>query len=116
MKSITVKVHATLHVRDGRIPNLSGMTAQLWDADPINDDLLGEAVLSGSYPDFTTLFTFDLAAAGEARPDLYVLVKTPQGIDIFRSEIHENVHCGKTGTEDAPSTRTLQLKFTEAWH
>ncbi len=114
MKSLTVKVHATLHVRDGRIPNLSGMTAQLWDADPITDDFLCEAVLLGSYPDFTAEFSFDLATAGEARPDLYVLVKNTQGIDIFRSETHENVHCGKTGTEDAHSTKTLHLKFTEA--
>jgi len=114
MKSLTVKVHATLHVRDGRIPNLSGMTAQLWDADPITDDFLCEAVLSGSYPDFTAEFSFDLAAAGEARPDLYVLVKNTQGIDIFRSEIHKSVHCGKTGTEDAHSRKTLHLKFTEA--
>ena len=114
MKNTTVKVHATLHVRDGRIPNLSGLTAQLWDADPITDDFLCEATLSGNYPDFTTEFGFELATAGESRPDLYVLVKNPQGIDIFRSEVHENVHCGKTGTEDAPSTKTLHLKFTEA--
>lgn len=114
MKSTNVKVHATLHVRDGRIPNLSGMTAQLWDADPLSDDLLDKATLSGNYPDFTAEFNFDLAAAGEARPDLFVLVQSTQGIDLFRSAIHENVHCGKTGTDDAPSTKTLHLKFTEA--
>lgn len=113
MKSMIVKVHATLHVRDARVSNLSGMTAQLWDADPIADDLLDKATLSGNYPDFTAEFNFDLAAAGEARPDLFVLVQNAQGIDLFRSSIHKNVHCGKTESENAPSTKTLHLKFVE---
>lgn len=117
---IVIKVAATLHVRDGRHTDLSGMTAQLWDEDPVSDDILATAILTGIFPDFTTEFSFDLSTAsspdspGELTPDLYVLVEDAHKREVFRSKVHKNVPCGGRANAGPAAVYTLQLTFVQA--
>jgi hypothetical protein len=115
-----IKVSATLHIRDGRHTDLSGLSAQLWDEDPISDDILARAIVSGTYPDFTADFSFDLSAASspdsplELTPDLYVLVEDSHQKEIFRSKVHKNVFCGGRPTHGTESVYALELVFVQA--
>ena len=60
---MVVTLSAALHVRDGRSTELQGLSAQLWDEDPLSDDFLAGAPITGSHPDFSTEFTFNLKKA-----------------------------------------------------
>ena len=87
-----VILKAKIKVRDGRMTSLSGLKAQLWDADPMVDDFLAAGIVEGSsYLDYTVEFRFDLEKAssfdspGEVNPDLYILVEDANGKHVFRS-------------------------------
>jgi hypothetical protein len=111
-----IKLEASLCARDGRLQNLNGLTAQLWDEDPVSDDLLAEGVVSGGSPIYRTDFHFNPNQAasadspGEKAPDLYVVVIDEKGQQVFRSVVLKN-----TAIElNVESTHPFQLKFVEA--
>lgn len=111
-----IRIEAALCARDGRLQDLSGLTAQLWDEDPVSDDLLAEAVVYGKSPVFQADFEFDPRRAAstdsvaEKAPDLYVIVSGEKGRPVFRSAVLRN-----TAIEGGVSSaRPLQLKFVEA--
>ncbi len=111
-----IELEAILHVRDGRLQNLNGLTAQLWDEDLASDDLLSEGSISGNGTHFRALFRFDptkVASAdslGEKDPDLYVLIKNKQGADVFRSAVLKNTVLDVSAEPGKPA----QLEFVEA--
>lgn len=115
-----IKVAATIHVRDGRHTDLSGMTAQLWDEDPVSDDILARAPITGTYPDFKAEFSFELSAASspdspmELNPDLYVLVEDAHKKEVFRSKVHKNVFCGGLAGSRTHAVHELQMTFVQA--
>ncbi len=117
---MTVTVLASIHFRDGRHSDVSGLTAQLWDQDPISDDLLATGVAKGSYPDFTAEFVFDLSKASsldspfETRPDLYVLIEDWNGREVFRSKVHKDVSFWEEPAPDRNPVENLKMMFIQA--
>lgn len=117
---MVVTLSASLHVRDGRSTELQGLTAQLWDEDPLSDDFLAQAHIAGIHPVFSTEFTFDLKAASspdspfEDHPDLYVLVEGTDGREIFRSKVHKNVCCSIPQAPNSGLTTSIALAFIQA--
>jgi hypothetical protein len=111
-----IELEALLRVRDGRLHDLNGLTAQLWDEDLAADDLLSEGVVSGEVTLFRALFRFDpkmMASAdslGEKYPDLYVVVKNEQGIQLFRSAVLRNTVLEVSAEPGNPA----RLEFVEA--
>lgn len=111
-----IKLEALLCARDGRLQDLAGLTAQLWDEDPVSDDLLAAAVVHGKSPVFQADFQFDPKQASSAdsvaekAPDLYVVVIGENGGPVFRSAVLRNTAI-EIGSESA---RPLQLRFVEA--
>lgn len=97
-----VILNAKIKVRDGRMTSLSGLMAELWDADPMVDDLLAAGTVVGSsYLDYSVEFRFDLArvssfdSPGEVNPDLYVLIEDAEGKHVFRSTVVRDFEFGK---------------------
>jgi len=117
---MVVTLSAALHVRDGRSTELQGLSAQLWDEDPLSDDFLAGAPITGSHPDFSTEFTFNLKKASslsgpfEDHPDLYVLVEDARGREVFRSKVHKNVYCGIPQAPNSGPTISITLVFIQA--
>lgn len=115
-----VTLTASIQIRDGRHTELQGLTAQLWDEDPLSDDFLAQAPVTGSYPDFATEFTVDFRKASspdspfEKHPDLYVLIEGPDGRELFRSKVHKNVSYSPPGAPNSGPTAPLVLAFIQA--
>lgn len=111
-----IELEATLRVRDGRPHDLNGLTAQLWDEDPVSDDLLAEGLISGTGSLYHVHFRFDPRRAestdslGEKAPDLYVLVKDTRGQPLFRSAVHKNTPIGNWSKSGQPA----EMEFVEA--
>ena len=115
-----VTVLASMHFRDGRQTDASGLTAQLWDGDPISDDLLATAVVTGAYPDFAAEFVFDLNKAAspdsplELQPDLYILIEDAGGREVFRSKVYKDVSFWTAPDPGQNPVQQLQMKFVQA--
>lgn len=111
-----IELQVILRVRDGRLHDLSGLIAQLWDEDLASDDLLSEGVVSVQGGLFRTLFRFDpkkvssADSLGEKRPDLYVVVNNGEGGQVFKSAILGNVDLKVSASPAVP----VRLEFVEA--
>ena len=109
-----VKVNA--EIKTTPIRNFSGMKAELHDADPISDDHLATAVVS-SDGKLEYLFDTEDAEGGdspfEKRPDLYILIKNPDGDIIFRSLVLNNVDFDQRDPISGDRKSTLDLVFSE---
>ena len=92
-----------------------GRSAQLWDKDPISDDLLAEAVVSDGNVEF--LFDSEDCSSGdsflETDPDLYVLVLDSEGGEIFRSKVYKNVKLGESNIGNSDVQTCCEMSFEE---
>ena len=109
-----VKVNATLASDAASLQKLDGLTATLWDADPVRDDQLSTAVLRGGRAEFL----IDLEDASspdsplETQPDLFLTVADRSGTVVFRSGTLPNVDfCRRDPVSGDPLT-TLDLVFS----
>ncbi len=109
------KVNARLLPRPGASPDLFGCTAQLWDKDPIADDLLAEAAVSNASAEF--LFDSEDCSSGdsflESHPDLYVLVINSEGGELFRSKVYKNVKLGESNIGNSDVQTCVEMVFEE---
>ena len=114
-KVMFFKVNARLLRRPGASPDLFGCTAQLWDKDPIADDLLAEAVVSDGNVEF--LFDSEDCSSGdsflESHPDLYVLVINSEGGELFRSKVYKNVKLGESNIGNSDVQTCCEMSFEE---
>jgi hypothetical protein len=112
--NMIAKVNAEIkpaHPRD-----FAGLSAELYDADPLSDDFLASAVVqSGGRVEF--LFDTEDFAGGdtpfETFPDLYIVVKDPTGSMVFKSLILRNVSFEEREAVSRDRRSTLQLVFPE---
>lgn len=88
-----VKVDATLE-DSGGVVGLEGLTAELFDKDPLSVDRLAKTIVG---PKGRVEFIVDLTKAndldslGEGRPDLFVVVKDRALSEPFRDAVMSNV-------------------------
>jgi hypothetical protein len=114
-KVMFFKINARLLRRPGASPDLFGCTAQLWDKDPIADDLLAEATVSNASAEF--LFDSEDCSSGdsflETDPDLYVLVINSEGGELFRSKVYKNVKLGESNIGNSDVQTCCEMSFEE---
>ncbi len=115
LKVMFFKINARLLQKPGATVGLVGRSAQLWDKDPISDDLLAEAVVSDGNVEF--LFDSEDCSSGdsflETDPDLYVLVLDSEGGEIFRSKVYKNVKLGESNIGNSDVQTCCEMSFEE---
>ena len=108
-----VKVNASISDEAELIQKIEGLTATLWDADPISDDQLAAAVVSQGKAEF--LIELDDASSMdsllETKPDLFLTVANSGGSVVFQSGIHTDTDFSHRDPVSNEAKTTLDIVF-----
>jgi hypothetical protein len=112
--AMLVKINASISDVAELIQKLDGLTATLWDADPISDDLLATAVLSRGKAEFLIHLedALSLDSLLETKPDLFITVADTGGAVVFRSKIHTDIDFSHRDPVSNDAITTLDLVFS----
>ena len=77
------KVNATLSADAAVLRKLEGLTATLWDADPVEDDRLASAAVKDGKAEFLLDLedASSLDSPAETKPDLFITVTDPPPLE-----------------------------------
>jgi len=108
------KVNASISDEPELIEKLEGLTATLWDADPIADDQLATAVVSRGKAEFLIELedASSLDSLLETKPDLFLTVTNSCGAEVFRSGIHTDTDFGHRDPVSNEAKTTLDIVFS----
>jgi hypothetical protein len=108
------KVNATLSAEATVLRKLEGLTATLWDADPVKDDRLASAAVKDGKVEFLLDLedASSLDSPAETQPDLFITVTDCGGTVLFQSETHKNADFSRRDPVSGDAKTTLDLIFS----
>ena len=108
------KVNATLSAEAAVLRQLEGLTATLWDADPVEDDRLATAPVKAGKAEFLLDLedASSLDSPAETKPDLFITVTDCGGTVLFHSETHKNADFSQRDPVSGDAKTTLDLVFS----
>ena len=108
------KVNASILDEAEFIEKLEGLTATLWDADPIADDQLATAVVNRGKAEFLIELedASSLDSLLETKPDLFLTVADSGSAVVFRSGIHTDIDFSRRNPVSNEVKTTLEIVFS----